>query len=272
MGSELAVVPLKLPTTVDDALADWKDYQTLTQKLLDDSDYQGIGDRRFKKKSAWRKYARAFNISTEVTYEEIERDSERFPIFARVRVKATGPNGRHEEADQECHVKERCSETCAEDCSGRGHWAHPGDLPATALTRAKNRAISDLIGAGEVSAEEMDTPRQAAPRKPKPSSAVVDNPVTGIISEVIRKTGPKAGGGTWIRYGIKIGEEIFGTFSKRIAEYADIKRLQGSTVELQWREQNGFKTAESIVAVPDDDNLPEYEVPSDAVDEPGSRG
>jgi hypothetical protein len=82
-------------------------------------------------------------------------------------VRATEPSGRWQDADQEAHVTEKCCkrpcpksswrdhECCAANCNGRTHWSHPGDLPATATTRAKNRAISDLIGAGEVSAEEM---------------------------------------------------------------------------------------------------------------------
>ena len=43
------------------------------------------------------------------------------------------------------------------NCSrGERGFAHPNhDIPATAHTRATNRAIADLIGAGEVTAEEM---------------------------------------------------------------------------------------------------------------------
>lgn len=156
-----------LAVSVDEALAQWQDYQRLTRELLDDTDYQAIGQKRFKKKSAWRKYARAFNITDRVTFEDIQRDETGFPMWARIRVEARANNGRTAEADHECHVSERCCERpcrksswqshecCPDDCSGKRHWSHPGDLPATALTRAKNRAISDLIGAGEVSAEEM---------------------------------------------------------------------------------------------------------------------
>lgn len=172
-----AVIPtgaVTLPVNVNEAVRQWEEYQELTRRLLDDSDYQGAGGgRRFKKKSAWRKYARAFNITDEVTHEEISRADDGFPIYARIRVRATWPtNGRQAEADHECHVGERCCPAarnqdcdkktwrghrcCTPACDGRMHWSHPGDLPATALTRAKNRAISDLIGAGEVSAEEMD--------------------------------------------------------------------------------------------------------------------
>jgi hypothetical protein len=210
---------VSLPITVEEAVKQWDEYQRLTQSLLNATDFQKIGSRSFKKKSAWRKYARAFNISDRVTHEEIARAEDGFPLFARIRVEASHPNGRTAEADHECHVKERCCPAstgancdkktwrghycCTTGCNGRLHWSHPGDLPATALTRAKNRAISDLIGAGEVSAEEMEgqrhadeddappAPRQApqrAPQRPQqaptPRSAAVDAVIEGEVREV----------------------------------------------------------------------------------------
>ena len=159
--SEMGVVD------VEAAVAEWEAYQELTRRLLDDSDYQKIGKTRFKKKSAWRKYARAFNISCEKVSEEIQRDERGFPIYARIVVRATDPAGRYQDGEQECHVTERCCDQpcrkkswrnhycCPAGCDGRQHFSHPGDLSSTAFTRAKNRAIADLIGAGEVSAEEM---------------------------------------------------------------------------------------------------------------------
>lgn len=166
---------VSLPITVAEAKQQWDTYQELTKALLTEDDYQSGGDRKFKKKSAWRKYGRAFNITDKITYEHVERDAGGYPIWARVRVMATAPNGRTAEGDHECHLSERCCPTaygdycrkegwsshtcCPPGCSGKTHWSHPGDIPATATTRAKNRAISDLIGAGEVSAEEVDDSR-----------------------------------------------------------------------------------------------------------------
>ena len=162
---------VSLPITVEEAVQQWQEYQRLTTLLLNESDYQSIGKKRFKKKSAWRKYAKAFNITDRVTFEEVHRAEDGFPLWARIRVEARATNGRCAEADHECHTNERCCpassgmkcgkatwknhDCCLPNCSGRMHWSHPGDIPATALTRAKNRAISDLIGAGEVSAEEV---------------------------------------------------------------------------------------------------------------------
>lgn len=171
-----------LPISIDEAVKQWQEYQELTKRLLDETDYQGGSDgRAYKKKSAWRKYAKAFNVADRVTFEDIQRaqpgDGSNlppgFPIYARIRVEVKqSTSGRLAEADHECHAGERCCPTawgescpkrawdghycCSRGCSGRKHWSHPGDIPATALTRAKNRAISDLIGAGEVSAEELE--------------------------------------------------------------------------------------------------------------------
>ncbi len=183
---------------VEFAMQEWEAYQELTRRLLDKkTDYQKIGKGEFKKKSAWRKYARAFNLSSEVVREEIERDADHYPVFARVVVRTTDPAGRFQEADQECHITERCCDgrvgkscykarydshtCCTSTCDGKTHFSHPGDLVATATTRAKNRSISDLIGAGEVSAEEMTdppngsaTPKKAAPREAEPVDAAAD--------------------------------------------------------------------------------------------------
>lgn len=177
-GREVILAPsstVAIAGTVEDIVANMREYQKLTEKLLVPADYQQIGAKQFKKKSAWRKYALAFNISDLVTFEDILRADDGYPIYARIRVKATHPSGRSAEADHECHITERCCPTiwgdpcpkvtwrnhtcCQVGCSGRKHFSHPGDIPATATTRAKNRAISDLIGAGEVSAEEMDGQR-----------------------------------------------------------------------------------------------------------------
>ena len=128
---------------VDQALEEWKAYQTITEKMLDETDYQPIQGKAFKKKSAWRKYARAFNISDEIIKEDIIKTDKGNVTEATFIVRATLPNGRYAEGWGNCSRQE-------------GKKAHPNhDIPTTAHTRAKNRAIADLIGAGEVSAEEI---------------------------------------------------------------------------------------------------------------------
>lgn len=273
---ELALLDstVKLPCTVDEALTQWREYQELTRKLLDESDYQKAGDKKFKKKSAWRKYARAFNISDEVVFEHIERGPDHFPLYARVRVRATASNGRTEEADHECHVKERCCKSgcwfkhdhCDPDCDGRIHWAHPGDLPATALTRAKNRAISDLIGAGEVSAEEISDEE----RKEKSDNIPNNSPRIRSNSEAAVANAENAGKTSGIEItGVYLGQSPKGLkleVGDREPEWYpksavisprkwDWKEGQGVTLTIaKWLAQSkGFVDKEPL---PPDDNIP----------------
>lgn len=135
---------------VDQALQEWAAYQTITEKMLDENDYQQIKGKGFKKKSAWRKYARAFNISDEIIEKDIVKTEKGNVIEASFIVRATLPNGRYADGWGNCSRQE-------------GNKSHPNhDIPATAHTRAKNRAIADLIGAGEVSAEEIQAEENMA--------------------------------------------------------------------------------------------------------------
>jgi len=192
----LEVLPALLPVpagsqiigplvTVEEAKAGWEHYQRLTQAILDESDYQTIGKKKFKKKAAWRKYMRFYGLDEDeatvkiiVTrngskeFDTIARVPIGFPLFATAFVVIRAGNGKTWTGYHECHIGERCCAAargdicekkswsghtcCKADCPGVQHWSHAGDLPATAHTRAKNRAISDAIGAGEVSAEEME--------------------------------------------------------------------------------------------------------------------
>jgi hypothetical protein len=126
-----------------DALTEIKAFEELKSKLLSESDFQSISGKNFIKKSGWRKLALVFNISDQIVVSsKKERPDGSFVWFFRV--KAIAPNGRFTEAVGSCDSKER-------------RFAHAEhDVYATAHTRSKSRAISDLIGAGEISAEEME--------------------------------------------------------------------------------------------------------------------
>ncbi len=168
---------------VEAAEAFMNNYQELVKALLDKDDYQKIGKKDFKKKSAWRKLATAFNISDDIINEEIVRDDNYRIISATYYVKATLPNGRSSVGIGVCSIfdKIRYSDTGrykadTEDVSNfelRGRFSNAEhDIPSTAHSRAKNRAISDLIGAGDVSAEEMrNTSQHKSTPKPKPKKA-----------------------------------------------------------------------------------------------------
>jgi hypothetical protein len=138
-----------------------KNFEDLVEALLDkDTDYQGGK----KKKSAWRKLAKAFNISDEKVCDRIIRDENYQIISAYFEVKAILPNGRYGIGVGDCSIFDKINKDDAEMPSNfelRKRFTNAEhDVISTAHTRAKSRAISDLIGAGEVSAEEMDEPKK----------------------------------------------------------------------------------------------------------------
>ena len=174
------IAPLQ---TVDvQAAADFmENYQELVDALLDETDYQQIGDKNAKKKSAWRKLATAFNISDEPVSKEIIRDECHRIISAHYEVKAMLPNGRTAYGVGSCSIWDKISKKDEREPTPfelRKRFTNAEhDIIGTAHTRAKSRAIADLIGAGEVSAEELEGavmgkkskgPR-AKPKGPKPN-------------------------------------------------------------------------------------------------------
>lgn len=148
------------------------DYYALCKALLTKDDYQTIQGKDFPKKSAFRKLNVAFNVSVEKLSEECLRDDRGRVIESKVVMRATHPNGRHQDGTGVCYVHERCcpaafgdlcpkagwnTHTCCIDgCPGYIHFSNAQhDIPATADTRATNRACADLYAMGQVSAEEI---------------------------------------------------------------------------------------------------------------------
>lgn len=137
---------VELATAPEKILKQVSLFEELKRKLLSSKDYQNIGGKQYIKKSGWRMFSLAFNLSDEILKEERkEYKANNQEYFAwEVTVRVTAPNGRYAEATASCSSNEK-------------RFTHPEhDVRATAHTRAKNRAIADLIGGGEVSAEEMD--------------------------------------------------------------------------------------------------------------------
>lgn len=132
-------------------------YQQLLPRLLADSDYQTAGrdrrtgqPRRFLTKSGWRKLATAFDLDVLIVADEVDRDDQGRAIRAKVIARAVAPSGRAMDGDGFCAITEERFASSNADLRRLEN-----DLRATATTRAKNRAIADLIGMGAVSAEEI---------------------------------------------------------------------------------------------------------------------
>ena len=152
--------PLLQQADIEGTVAFFNNYQELTQQLLDTHDYQKLGEKQFKKKSAWRKYATAFSITDRVVEKEIIRDTNHRIISARYEVEASAPNGRKAIGVGVCSIYDKLKSSDTQEPSYfelRKRFSHAEhDIVATAHTRAKSRAIADIIGTGEVSAEEME--------------------------------------------------------------------------------------------------------------------
>lgn len=164
-----AVVPVEdhgvlMPVSPEDAAEAMAAYQKTTEAILDPTDWQEAGwdnkarkKRYFVKKSGWRKIAKAYRLSCALVTISVERDADGKPARAEAVVRASAPNGQFQDGDGYCSVDEGRFTSSKADLSKLEN-----DLRATATTRAKNRAISDLVGFGEVSAEEVGSSGAAA--------------------------------------------------------------------------------------------------------------
>jgi len=109
--------------------------------------------KEYKKKSAWKKLARHFRIDVYEKSHSVVRTEDGNTI-AEVIMLGVAPWGQRVEEIGACTTYE---ERFKHDKSKGWH-----DCLATAQTRASNRAISALIAAGEVSAEEVEGQRGTA--------------------------------------------------------------------------------------------------------------
>lgn len=134
--------PIVMPVvSPEEAVEAWKKYEALKSKIVTDKDVQKIQGKDYLKKSYWRKIATFFNLSCECMEEHRAADNDFFTYV--VTYKATAPNGRFSYGDGACSSTEK----------GLTKTEH--NTRSIAHTRAYNRAVSNLVGGGEVSAEEM---------------------------------------------------------------------------------------------------------------------
>ena len=146
--------------TVKQAVEAFQQYQQLKDALGDAADFVEIGGKRMPKKSFVRKVQRFFGLSVDESIRDEPfhgADGEVAGWLATVR--ASHPNGASQIGDGSVTVDEKsCSDhypflgrTCKK-CMGN---ATLHNIRAHAMTRAKNRAIMDLVGFGDVTADEM---------------------------------------------------------------------------------------------------------------------
>ena len=116
----------------------------LKEEVLQENDTVMISGKKYIKRSGWRKIALAFNVSTEII--SVERDYGSDLKICHVKARAIAPNGR---------VSEEIASCDSTEFQGNIKFS-VHNLETKAATRAINRAISNLVGGGEVSAEEIE--------------------------------------------------------------------------------------------------------------------
>lgn len=172
-------ITLKPIQSIDTIVEAYNEYNRLKERLLTDWDYQTIKGKTCIKKSGFRKLACAFWISTEITKENRINFEKSFVY--EITVRATAPNWRFVEA-------------CASCSSIEKEFSHlENDVRATAQTRASNRAISDLIGGWESSAEELNdtkTPTSKTSTYQSQPKAENKNPVQTTVQKELENSEP----------------------------------------------------------------------------------
>lgn len=171
------------------ALVAYRDLQAALDRAMPDQIQvipSSTGDRDHRKKGYWRAVAIAFNLDVELVSEE--RDDTAVTVDGEpdwgylVTYRAATKTGRAMTGDGACYASEKHE---------RQRTVH--NIRAHAHTRAKNRAISDLVAFGEVSAEEIErdtdgtAARPAARRTSTPS--VISEAQVGRFWRIAREHG-----------------------------------------------------------------------------------
>jgi hypothetical protein len=158
----------------------WKDFQNLKAVLLVDEDfYTPAGGKPTVRKSGWRKMAVAFGLTDEIIEEKREYSMiEPGKWTWRIKVRVYSRGGRSTEGIGACSNKERKF----------AHEEH--DTYAMAHTRAKSRAIADMLGAADQVAEEApesdDPEHYEGTFKPKPKNAGPDGWTDEELKQALR--------------------------------------------------------------------------------------
>lgn len=124
------------------AIGEYQRIQGVLDRALPDC-IMRVQGKQFRKKNYWRAVGTAFNLTVELHSEEFKEIMGK--LCCLVTYAATAPNGRRAYGDGACDMGEK-----------KGAQATIHNVRAHAHSRAYNRAVSNLVGFGEVSAEEVD--------------------------------------------------------------------------------------------------------------------
>jgi hypothetical protein len=139
--------------SIEQAIEQFELYQELKLRLGTADDFQQIGNKKHPKKSFVRKVQRFFNVSCEVVEISpfLDETGKVIAWLAKARAVHLG-TGAFQEGDGACSYEEKTAEDPLKE--KRLRTIH--NIRSHAVTRAKNRAILDLVGFGDVSAEEIN--------------------------------------------------------------------------------------------------------------------
>ena len=238
-STDLAVSPSgapMIPPSAEEARRAMEVYQEISHALLTPQDVQEIKTRKgtstFPKRSAFQKLANAYRVSTEIVKRELTHDDDGNLLRCDVIVRATHPDGRYSEGDGAC--------SASEDRFAKNREKIDHDLPATAVTRAKNRAISDLVAFGAVSAEEAEAGGTAAgggdAAPSVPTWALPMNDIPGVaqsINDILEAAGVEKRADIVTEIGNTIFKQADGSFPFIAARVVDLiaKAIEKLTFE-----------------------------------------
>jgi hypothetical protein len=140
----------------EEAVKMWKLFNELKSRLLTDDDYYSpVPNKKVPKRTGWRKLALFFGLSTDIVEE---RRWQRGNVFGYdFLAVAIAPNGQFTLASGTYDSAEMEKQNLkSKSKGGKGLDITEHNVRSKAETRSKNRAISDLIGGGELSAEEIE--------------------------------------------------------------------------------------------------------------------
>ena len=169
--------------TVAEAQEQFQKFQEFKVSVLTDEDKEPIKGKPYVRKTGWRKIGRLFGLSEEIlsSRREVDPDGTKRWIY-KVRVKSE--TGMFADAEMSCDTQEAFAwndkEAYKLPFKERRYPKPESAIMAMAQTRAYNRAISDLVGGGESSAEEMsEIEVRQEPKNITPPRQPISNPADG---------------------------------------------------------------------------------------------
>ena len=209
-------LPVLSGAQMAEALTRYRELQTMLDKAMPDQ-IMLLDGKLFRKKGYWRAIRIAFNLSVEPMTPYAQRtihgtldDGTENYVYSVV-YRAVAPSGASCTGDGTCEA--------AEKSKGRMK-ATEHNVCSHAHTRALNRAISNLVGFGEVSAEEVYRPDGAAVSGPEittaPGEPIFVSDITSAVG-ISQKTGKG-----WTNYTVAFTDgRAAATFDELVAKRAE---------------------------------------------------